>query len=431
MGSNLTRVPIFNSLKHVPIVLPPNVTPLSLIGSILRVNPPPKNTSSHRLLVLHVLVLELVLQSHDQDTQPSALLSLSLSTNPPATTTLKTAEILSKYRPIAPKPETSPSNNDDPSSSMSHKINQSPYLRSLWPQLQARPTRTRKRGRGSMTSSPPTLLGLKRTKTTVTPTSQHVLGFPGVQTLSFQAIPGLAQVGFALENVVGSSGLVTLPLLQCSTTSPLSGETKCMELEGKEKRVIDLNMSAESLKERDFLGQLQGPSIATTTNRVIAPHPIRPVGSKISVSCINPDKNSPIRYQITKTSQEVEEEVESDDLPALITDSNNRVRLVNSAFKEMVGQPECSWMDSMVNGKTNRGKRICGEVILCLCDPRPPFSDNGFSCWARIEWGRDEDKKLVDTLCHVARLSCMSKNYIFSWRFHTNTKGSSCSGFNA
>ncbi|XP_010556467.1 PREDICTED: uncharacterized protein LOC104825782 [Tarenaya hassleriana] len=367
--------------------------------------------------------------------------------NPPShsatsTTTLKTAEILSKYRPIAPKPETPPLNDDDPSSSssssMSQKINQSPYLRSIWPQLQARPTRTRKRGRSSMAPPPHrNLLGLKRTKTTAT--SQHVLGFSGgVQMLSFQAfpplVPGLSQVGFALENVVGSSGLVTLPLLQCSSSpSPVSTETQFMEPEGEERRVIDLNKSAELLEERDFLGQLQRPSMAEPTNKVIAPQPIRPVGSKIIVSCINPNKKSADGDQSSKTAQEVEEEVESDDSPALITDYENRVRLVNSAYKEMVGQPECSWMDSMVNnGRATRGKRICGEVMLCFSDRKVPVSDNGFSCWTRIEWGRDDDmkkdKKLVDGFCDVVRLNCRSNGYVLSWRFRPNTKETSQSG---
>ncbi|KAJ4916698.1 Uncharacterized protein Rs2_02248 [Raphanus sativus] len=336
------------------------------------------------------------------------------------TTTLKTAEILSKYRPIAPKPGTSPQVNDnDSSSSMSHKISQSPYLRNLWPQLQARPTRTRKRGRGGMGPTSP--LSLKRHKpssssaTTTTTTTPPQRVFGPIKTLSFQAfshagLPNLSQVGYALENG-GSPALVTLPLLQCSPSPPPS---KCMEPEIK--GVIDLNKTADQvIQERDFLKQLQGPiTTTTTTSRVIAPQAIRPVCSRINVACINPLTNS--SHTIKKSPQDVEEEFESDDVPAIISDANNRVRLVNSAYKEMMGQPECSWLDSMV-----RGKRICGEVMIHLCEAKIP-EKNGFSCWVRIEWGRDGKEEFVHAFCDVVKLECDSKDYVFTWRFHTTAR---------
>ncbi|KAJ0247485.1 Uncharacterized protein HA466_0159370 [Hirschfeldia incana] len=328
------------------------------------------------------------------------------------TTTLKTAEILSKYRPIAPKPRTTQVNDDnDSSSSMSHKINQSPYLRHLWPQLQARPTRTRKRGRGAM--GPTSHLSLKRPKSlsgsataTSTTATQRVLSF---QAFSRAGLPNVEQVGYALENS-GSSALVTLPLLQCST--PLS---KCMEPEIKVNGIIDLNKSVEVIQERDFLKQLQEPITTTATSRVLTPQPIRPVCSRINVACINPLSNPSLPSQITKKSpQEVEEEVESDALPAIISDSNNKVRLVNSAYKEMMGQPECSWLESMV-----RVKRICGEVIIHLsCESKIP-ENNSFSCWVQIEWGRKGKEELVHAFCDVTKLDCGSKDYVFTWRFHT------------
>ncbi|CDY27618.1 BnaA09g27890D [Brassica napus] len=315
------------------------------------------------------------------------------------TTTLKTAEILSKYRPIAPKPGTTPqvNDNDSSSSSMSHKISQSPYLRNLWPQLQARPTRTRKRGRGGMGPTSP--LSLKRHKpsssaSTTTTTPQRVFG--PIKTLSFQAfshagIPNLAQVGYALEN----GGSPALP-------------------EIKVKEAIDLNKTAEVIQERDFLKQLQEPITTTTTSKVIAPQAIRPVCSRINVACINPLTNP--SQIIKKSPQDVEEEFESDDLPAIISDANNRVRLVNSAYKEMMGQPECSWLDSMV-----RGKRICGEVMIRCCEAKIP-ENNGFSCWVRIEWGRGGKEEFVHAFCDVMKLECDSKDYVFTWRFHTTTR---------
>lgn len=269
---------------------------------------------------------------------------------------------------------------------------------------------------------PTSSLSLKRPKSpcasspTCTTTSQRVLG--PIKTLSFQAfahhgLPNLAQVGYALENG-GSSTLVTLPLLQCSPPP----SSKCMEPEIKGKGVIDLNKTAEVIQERDFLKQLQGP-ITTTTSRVISPQPVRPVCSKINVAYINPQTNpSPASQTSKKSPKEVEEEVESDDLPTVITDSNNRVRLVNSAYKEMMGQPECSWLDSMV-----RGKRICGEVMINFCESKIPVmtENNGFSCWVRIEWGREGKDEYMHAFCDVTKLACDSKDYVFTWRFHTTT----------
>lgn len=298
----------------------------------------------------------------------------------PYTNTAKTAEIMSRYRPIAPKPET-PENSVNESSSMSQKIRQSPYLRNLWPQLQARPTRTRKRGRAAL--SPP---ALKR------PRTHHIFGLSAPSPVASQAknlslqgfgmipqlsvsVPNLAATvvtcGGGLENPTATtSGLVTLPLLPCSPSAAKTQELSCLE-SGKAKE-IDLNRVVEVPEEKNLVLQLQSPP---TSPAVISPQPVRPVGSRISVGCINEELSTTLPGQVPKLPEEVEEEVESESLPAVISDSNNKVRLANSAYKEMVGQPECPWLDSMVTeGKTGAHscKRICGEVMLHLSESRVP-----------------------------------------------------------
>ncbi|OMO70769.1 hypothetical protein COLO4_28493 [Corchorus olitorius] len=350
---------------------------------------------------------------------------------------------MSRYRPIAPKPEM-PSSSVNESSGMSSKIRQSPYLRNLWPQLQARPTRTRKRGRAAL--SPPTL---KRARTT-----HHVLGLSSPSPLTSPA-KNLALQGFShgipqlsVANFVTASGgfesctnpssaatptsLVTLPLLPCPSSVPVvsnkativnpSLNINPMERCGGENKVIDLNMVADVVpEEKDLLKQLQGVVVPTATaTGVIAPQPIRPVGSSISVKCINEDPSLTPTIQVPKKPEEVEEEVESEALPAVISDSNNKIRLANSAYKEMVGQPECPWLDSMVaGGNSSSCKRICGEVMLHLSESRVPVASNGFSCWVRIEWGSQGKKNSISAFCDVMRLSCQSKDYLFTWRFHT------------
>ncbi|KAF2324266.1 hypothetical protein GH714_011422 [Hevea brasiliensis] len=322
---------------------------------------------------------------------------------------------------------------------MSQKIRQSPYLRNLWPQLQAKPTRTRKRGRAAM--SPPTIkrprthfLGLSSPSHLLSPARHLSLqGFAhGIPQLP---VPNLAGVNSSLENpVTTASDLVTLPLLPYQSSVPVDGnkptarEISCIE---PRREVIDLNTLAEIPEEKDLLRQLQEP----LTHNVITPQPVRAVGSSISVGCVSEDLGSTPPVQLPKKPEEVEEEVESEALPAVISDSNYKVRLANSAYKEMVGQPECPWLDSMLMGDGSFGssscKRICGEVILHLADSKIPASSNGFSCWVRIEWGHEGKKRAINAFCDVIRLSCESKDYLFTWRFHTHDREGSQSGTTA
>ncbi|KAE8725765.1 NADH-ubiquinone oxidoreductase-related-like protein [Hibiscus syriacus] len=324
----------------------------------------------------------------------------------PYSTTAKTAEIMSRYRPIAPKPEM-PANSVDKNSALSQKMNQSPNLRNLWPQLQSRPTRSRKRGRATL--SPTTL---KRART-------HILGLPS-PTLSLQGFSH--EIEIPQFSSTPSTSLVTLPLLPC-----------CMEHFGREK-VTDLNEVAEIPEEKDFLKLFQSPPIRS----LIAPQPIRPVGSSIFVGCINEEpRMNPPPMQVPKKPEEIEDDIEAEALPALISDSNNKVRLANSSYKELLGQPECPWLDSMVKGTerrsiSNSSNRICGEVTLNLSDSRVPINSKGFSCWVRIEWGNEgnNNKGSITSFCDVVKLSCQSKDYLFTWRFHTHNREASQSNSN-
>lgn len=362
--------------------------------------------------------------------------TLSPYSTTPASTA-KTAEIMSRYRPIAPKPETVSVANSAAESptSMSPKIRQSPYLRNLWPQLQARPTRTRKRGRTAV--SPP---AIKRPKTAAAAFAAipSPCALPPTKSLSLQVFthslphiplaglmerPPVALAASALAAAAAASSprsLVTLPLLPCSP------ELNCMNtVRGEEAAARDLNVNSavEMIpEEKDLLRQLQGPS--SGCGNVISPRPVRPVGSTISVGCIiedrRPDWPAP---RVRQKPEQVEEEVESEALPAVISDSNNRVRVVNSAYKEMVGQPECPWLEAMANLGAG-GRRIGGEVAIQMCDEeaKVPVWADGFSCWARIEWvGSGGKKSSVKAFCDAIRLRCESKDYLFTWRFHTST----------
>lgn len=95
--------------------------------------------------------------------------------------------------------------------------------------------------------------------------------------------------------------------------------------------------------------------------KVISQWAVRPVCSTIHVECIRrADANGTAAF--SKTAADVEAELEADALSTVVTDSSNCVRLVNDAYKQMVGQPECPWLDAVAAAS----RRISGEVLLLV-----------------------------------------------------------------
>ncbi|KAK4434349.1 hypothetical protein Salat_0597700 [Sesamum alatum] len=343
----------------------------------------------------------------------------------------RTAEIMSRYRPIAPKPE-SPSPNSPPeneTSALPNGIRKSPYLRNVWAHLQARPTRTRKRGR-SATFAPPSL---KRTRTCLqglSPPYQVITTSPAKNLAMHGFSHGLPQISLLPNLVPLKCGLdtavttlaesVALPLL-CCTAAAAAVQAPILN-RGKEKenscsKGIDLNMTATDQvpEELDFLPQLQEP----VKPSVISPRPVRPVGSTIIVSNIAEDPARQIPAPKTRP-EEVEEAVEAEAIPAIVSDSNNKVRITNSAYKEMVGQPECGWLDCAAtkNGGGGACKRIGGEVLLRFEQSEIQIpSTGGFSCRVKIEWESKGKKNCVNACCDGVKLGCQAKDYQFLWRF--------------
>lgn len=347
----------------------------------------------------------------------------------------RTAEIMSRYRPIAPKPEAPTANStaENDNSAVPSGIRKSPYLRNVWAHLQARPTRTRKRGRTASFAPP----SVKRTRTCLqglSPPYQVITSAP-VKNLAMHGFShcGLPQISLLPNLVPLKCGLdtavttlaesVALPLICC--TAAAAAQAPIVN-RGKEKenscgKGIDLNMTAtdQGPEELDFLPQLKEP----VKPSVISPRPVRPVGSIIIVSSITDD---PGRQTVpTGRPEEVEEAVEAEAIPTIVSDSNNKVRITNSAYKEMVGQPECGWLDCAArnNGRGSGGgacKRIGGEVLLRFEDSELQIaSTGGFSCRVKIEWESKGKKKCVNAGCEGVKLGCQAKDYQFLWRFRT------------
>ncbi|KAJ4962248.1 hypothetical protein NE237_022187 [Protea cynaroides] len=362
----------------------------------------------------------------------------------------KTDQIMSRYRPIAPKPQPSihhhPTTFDSTSPPPQKAQRPRPFLRNLSRSLHTNPARgcrkrTSKAGFSpcSSNTSRTSLLDFSSSNphaasSSTSPLARNALVSPSMRQGFTRVLPRVtvSMAGFhgVLEKPTSASAnLVTLPLLPLPST-PASPGALIRSLPAAnyysqfdDVEVLDLNSpTTESPQEDHLLQKLQAPLLCC---KVIAPQPVRPIGSSISVRWINEDSSSTstacaMPLHALRRPEEVEEEVESEVLPAVVSDSNNRVRLANSAYKEMVGQPECSWLDATYASlRGGACKRISGDVMLNLSDAAVPPSCNGFSCEVRIEWGNDGKKSYICAPCDVIRLSCVSKDYLFSWRFHT------------
>ncbi|RWR77955.1 hypothetical protein CKAN_00646000 [Cinnamomum micranthum f. kanehirae] len=345
----------------------------------------------------------------------------------------KTDEIMSRYRPIAPKPlilQQNPLLHPQPNDNGQ----QSPSLR-----------RPKKRSRARIPSSS----AHKKAKTHVTNFSSGAAPPPPPPPLAKKTQLGHSLHGFGPgfsgfpfpspglhENPADSKDLVTLPLMPypCPVSALMRKEPASNDPEDKvglslfpsnQSRALDLNCKPEIPEEKDLLQRMQaslpGGSKNPGSSTVIMPQPVRPVGSSISVGCINENTGSYPAAPVCKKAEEVEEEVESEALPSVISDSKNKVRLANSAYKELVGQPECPWLESMVTKDGRKGttapERISGEVVLDLSEASVPVSSNGFSCKVKIEWASNGQKIFIIAPCNVMRLSCQAKDYMFTWRF--------------
>ncbi|XP_068657162.1 uncharacterized protein [Aristolochia californica] len=318
-------------------------------------------------------------------------------------TASRTEQILSRYRPIAPKPQFFPSNLPfERTPPPANPPAAAPFVADFSNLLQ-KPSKTRKRSRGRASFSEQ-----KRAK------SIHVgdLAYAANTQLGL-SLPGFNRDGFRSEKPTSSCGeLVTLPLLPCSNET----ET-LLKLYSQVEEVGDLKGNAEAA-EKNLLCELNAPPLGGANTmgcgNVITPQPVRPVGSSISIGCVTEATQSNLP-PVPKKPEEVEEEVETGVLPSVVSDSHNRVRLANSAYKEMVGQPECPWLHSVA-----ASRRLSGGVMLDLSDASVPVSSNSFSCRVRIEWASNGRKIFINAPCDVIRLSCKSKDYQYTWRFHTN-----------
>ncbi|CAK9860735.1 unnamed protein product [Sphagnum jensenii] len=301
----------------------------------------------------------------------------------------KTQHIMSRYRPIAPKPLAPKPEGTDPSdpqtsSSLSldkgsSKLSGSKGRRSRKRQTDSSSGSTRNTKKASVAAPEKRLVGTT-SKSPVTPTSKR--NEPGSPK----------EVAVELTPILSES---VAPVF-----GPASFDT--------------------SMVPKDSVVYEGDLSLGLSPHKVIAPQPIRAVGSTIFLECIT--KVNQLASPMLGTVEAFQDQLEKLLLPTVITDLRHRVRWVNTAYKQMVGQPEFAWLSSTVGGNSEpeapSQTRLAGDVSLVCAGEQPPVDAAEFSCQVRIQWtkGGGENSSLgcpVD----VIRLDEDSSGPLFVWKF--------------
>lgn len=149
--------------------------------------------------------------------------------------------------------------------------------------------------------------------------------------------------------------------------------------------------------------------------KVIAPQPLRVVGSTITVQSI--DTMNPNAYPLAESYETVQESLNKGEMPSVITDLRFRVRWVNTAYKRLVGQPKCSWLATTVGDDEAAAAaiphRLAGDVSL-ICDGMAlPEGVPAFTCRVGIHWSHQGEHSAMSVPSQVARLD--DDSYV--WRF--------------
>lgn len=145
--------------------------------------------------------------------------------------------------------------------------------------------------------------------------------------------------------------------------------------------------------------------------KVIAPQPLRAVGSTITVQSI--DTLNPNAAPLPGSYEVVQESLNKGDMPSVITDLRFRVRWVNTAYKRLVGQPKCSWLASAV-GEDEAPLRLAGDVSLVCEGLQLPDGIPAFTCHVGIQWSHQGEHSAMSVPSEVVRLL---DNDSHVWRF--------------
>lgn len=153
--------------------------------------------------------------------------------------------------------------------------------------------------------------------------------------------------------------------------------------------------------------------------KVIAPQPLRAVGSTIIVQ--NIVMVDPHATPLSDGFESVQENLDKGDMPSVITDLNFRVRWVNIAYKRLVGQPKCPWLASTVGGSAEEepsgSLRLAGDVSLVCDGSQLPTNIAAFSCRVGIQWNHQGEHSAMSVPSEVVRLDDGTEESLYVWGF--------------
>ncbi|MCO5570370.1 hypothetical protein L7F22_024090 [Adiantum nelumboides] len=160
-----------------------------------------------------------------------------------------------------------------------------------------------------------------------------------------------------------------------------------------------------------------GDKVAT-----IAPLPLRLIRSSVSLMSIT--KVQTLEVPPLCTSIEVlKQQHEVLSSPVVISSSSNAVNWVNGAYKQMIGQPECPWLGTLMHdssdGEEVQSPRLAGQVVFHF-SVEIPHSALTFSGWVDVQWRNCAGKRRSMTLpCDVTRRVISAKkpgSVLFVWK---------------
>eukprot|EP00249_Psilotum_nudum_P012424 c23778_g1_i2 orf=275-2401(-) len=190
--------------------------------------------------------------------------------------------------------------------------------------------------------------------------------------------------------------------------------------------VKSLSLSGREQKKKTSLDREEAKK-----HGVIMPQPKRLVGSTVSLQSVTEVHSH--THPLSDSLEIIEAQLEESSMPAFISSWSNRVRWVNTAYKQMVGQPECPWLASTVttsSSSISRSSKVDGPSPTAQQSPRPngqvslictsgkiPGSAAAFSGRVNIQWTNMGERSSMTVPCDVARLAGCSGWWMLVWKF--------------
>jgi len=208
----------------------------------------------------------------------------------------------------------------------------------------------------------------------------------------------------------------------CFAESRQLGEWKLSQAQSHEHSYDSRTVSFDaSMVPKDGVVYEGDLSLGLSPHKVIAPQPIKAAESMICLECIT--KVNPLMSPMMGTLEAFQDQLEKLPLPTIITDFRHKVQWVNTAYKHMVGRPECSWLSSVVGGSRESEayseNQIAGNVSFICAGEQPPVDAAEFSCQVRIQWTKSGgEKSSLVFPTDVIRLDDNSRGPLFVWKFN-------------